>query len=144
MQESPRKADSLPLAAGECISQLSHICLVAVGKRHDPVMQGSLPAGLFDLLLRRIQPGDPYVVGDRILEHLCILRHIALHVAQVGRIDLPDINDLAPRRAGAGFFHNSDPALLYIPEAHQKLEERGLSAAALSHYADDLVFMDAE
>ena len=144
MQESPRKADPLPLSAGERVSELAYIGLVAVGKRHDPVVHRSFSAGFFDLFLRRVQLCDSDVSRDRVLKHLRILRHVALHVAQVGGVDLPQVYDISPGCAGSGIVHNSDPAVFHIPEAHQKLHERRFSAAALSHDPDDLILMDAQ
>ena len=117
-------------------------------------MQRCFPARLLDLLLCRVKLGHSDIAGDRILKHLGLLRHIALHFPQVGGVDLIDIDRYCFAGTIRGCLrvvrvirilpHDRDPAFLHLPETHQELEQCGLAASALSHDADDLILRYAQ
>ena len=66
VQERPRHADALPLAAGKGAAQLAHGGVVALGQAADKVIQRGLFAGSLHLFLRGIALCDADVVADGI------------------------------------------------------------------------------
>lgn len=129
MEEGPCQTDPLALTAGEGFAQFSHLGIISLGQGHDKIMNSGFFAGLYHLLVRGVQTSDPDIGRNSILEKLGLLGHIALHIPEIRRIDLLHIP------AGDGH-----AAFSHTPETHEKLEQGGFAAAALSNDAYDLFF----
>ena len=87
VQEGSCQTQPLPLAAGKGVTQLTNLRIIAFGKAHNEVMNGSLFAGSDDLIVGSIQFGEAQIVTDGIVEQVGFLRHKAFHISQVGCID---------------------------------------------------------
>ena len=70
MEEGPSQPQPLPFPAGEGVSQLSHLGVVALGQGHDEVVDGGLPAGIFDLGISGIQLGNAQIIADAVVEQV--------------------------------------------------------------------------
>ena len=97
-QKCPRHAKALPLAAREGIAQLTDGSVVALGQRHDKVVDGRLFAGLHDLLMGRVLVGNFDIFLNTVMEQHGILLDKALRCAQRRRVDALDVlaGDLDP------------------------------------------------
>ena len=110
VEKGPGQAQPLPLPAGEGVPQLADLRIVALGEAHDEVVDRRLFAGGGDLLVGGVQPGKAEVAADGVVEQVGLLGDEALHVPEIGRVDL--------LHASAG---EGDGPLGHGPEPHQQL-----------------------
>ena len=130
--EGARQRDFLPLATGEVdsgIEPLSERRFVALRKTRDQTIGSGLPAGFED----RLAVGDGAEVSQtdvlrrgRLVGHV-ILKHAADLGAQVGGINVPDVDAV-----------DQDAAVGRIVEPADQLEERGLARAVAADDRDRL------
>ena len=80
MQECPRDTDPLFFSAGQRIAEFSDFGVVAVWQCHDEIMYGRLLRRLHNFFPRRAGFCNSDVVRNRIVEQMCLLRHIAFHM----------------------------------------------------------------
>src|SRR3569833_1970597 len=82
LHQHPRDGQALHLSAGEPLSRLANLCLVAIGPRQDLVVDGSGPERVLDLFLRGNKKTKTKKKKDRLGEYGDLLRHYGDLLAQ--------------------------------------------------------------
>ena len=117
-QKDAGDGDALLLPAGEHHAALAHIAVVALGQRHDLVVDLGAPGGLDDLLVGRLRAAVADIFADRVGKE----EHVLLQYA-----------DIAPQArlcdAAHVFAIHQHRAVRHLIKAGQQLAERGFAAA---------------
>ena len=113
VKESPRDAYSLPLTPGESVSEFSDCRIITVRKRLNKVVDCRLLSRPNDFYAGSAGFTDQNVIGNTVVEQMCLLLNERFRVAELSRCDMPDI------LAG-----DHDPALLNVKEAHKQFQYR--------------------
>ncbi len=122
-QDGAGDRQALLLAAGEAVAALPHHGVVAVGQRHEVVVDLRDPGGRDELVIGRGRLGEPQVVGHRGVEEVGLLgddadrgrQRVERHVPHVGAVD-------------------RDTAGRHVVQARDEVAEGGLARTCL---ADD-------
>src|SRR3569833_364400 len=133
LHQHPRDGQVLHLSAGEPLSRLANLCLVAIGPRQDLDVDGSGPARVLDLFLRGSEITVAYVEEDRLGEYGDLLRHYGDLLAQRLEPQVPEVLAV-----------DLDRARRDVVPAGEELDDGGLAAPGLAHERHGATSLDME
>ena len=133
LEERAGDGDALLLAAGEHHAALADDGVVASGKLGDEVVDQRGAGGGFDLGLRRAGAAEADVLGDGAGEHHRLLLDIGKARAEVGGVEVADVDAV-----------DEDGAGVDVVEALDEAEDGGLTRARCADQRDGLAFRHGE